>query len=41
MPEIDLQIIPGDLLEKFRKIVSEKELINAFNQLEDAELSTT
>lgn len=41
MPEIDLQIIPGDLLEQFRKIVSEKELINAFNQLEDAELSTT
>lgn len=40
MPEIDLQLMPTDLLEQYKKIVSEEALLTAFNQLEDAELST-
>jgi len=35
-----LQIIPTDLLEQYKDIVSEEALFAAFNQLEDAPLST-
>jgi len=42
MPIIeDLQIIPTGLLEQYKRIVSEEALFTSFNQLEDAELSTT
>lgn len=40
MPEIDLQVIPKDLLDQYKNLVSEETLFTAFNQLEDAELST-
>ena len=40
MPEIDLQIIPQGLLEQYKITVSDNTLIAAFNQLEDAQLST-
>jgi Fic family protein len=40
MLEIDLQIIPKDLLEQYKTIVSDKALSAAFHQLEDAQLST-
>lgn len=40
MLEIDLQIIPKDLLEQYKTIVSDKALYAAFHQLEDARLST-
>lgn len=36
----DLQIISTNLLEQYKKIVSEEVLLTAFNQLEDAPLST-
>lgn len=35
-----LQIVPTDLLEEYKNIVSENVLLTSFNQLEDAELST-
>lgn len=35
-----LQIIPTDLLDQYKDIVSEEALFTAFNQLEDAPLST-
>jgi len=41
MQAIDLQIIPSDLLEQYKENVEEKALFTAFDQLEDAELSTT
>jgi len=41
MQAIDLQIIPSDLLEQYKEDVEEKALFTAFDQLEDAELSTT
>jgi len=37
----DLHIIPTDLLDQYKDVVSEEALLTAFNQLEDAELSTT
>jgi len=37
----DLHIIPTDLLDQYKDVVSEEALFTAFNQLEDAELSTT
>ncbi|MBB5647113.1 Fic family protein [Pedobacter cryoconitis] len=37
---MDLQIIPKDLLEQYKTTVNEKALFTAFNQLEDAPLST-
>jgi len=40
MQAIDLQIIPADLLEEYKTLLSEATLLNAFNELEDAELST-
>ncbi len=41
MPVIEnLQILPTDLLEQYKKTVSEEALFIAFNQLEDAQLST-
>ena len=40
MQAIDLQIIPTDLLEQYKLIVSEAPLTTAFNQLHDAPLST-
>ncbi|WP_158796107.1 Fic family protein [Pedobacter sp. L105] len=40
MLEIDLQIIPTDLLDQYKAVVSEEALLTAFNKLEDAELST-
>ena len=36
-----LQILPTDLLDEYRRIVSDNALLASFNQLEDAELSTT
>ena len=41
MAEIDLQIVPQDLLEQYKMVVFDESLSIAFNQLEDAELSTT
>lgn len=40
MLEIDLQIIPTDLLKQYKTLVSEAALSTSFNQLEDAPLST-
>lgn len=40
MLEMDLQIIPKDLLEQYKTTVNEEALFTAFNQLEDAPLST-
>lgn len=40
MLEMDLQIIPTDLLKQYKTLVSEEALATAFNQLEDAPLST-
>ncbi|MBB5620303.1 Fic family protein [Pedobacter cryoconitis] len=37
---MDLQIIPKDLLEQYKTTVNEEALFTAFNQLEDAPLST-
>lgn len=40
MLEMDLQIIQKDLLEQYKMTVNEEALFTAFNQLEDASLST-
>jgi Fic family protein len=40
MRAVDLHIIPIDLLEQYKHVVPEKALFSAFDQLEDAELST-
>ena len=40
MLEMDLQIIPKDLLEQYKTTVNEEALFTAFNQLEDSPLST-
>jgi hypothetical protein len=40
MPELNLQIIPINLLEPYKMTVSENVLFTTFNNLEDAELST-
>lgn len=37
---MDLQIIPKDLLKQYKTTVNEEALLTAFNQLEDAPLST-
>lgn len=41
MPVIEeLQIIPAYLFEQYKQVISEEALVTAFNQLEDAQLST-
>jgi Fic family protein len=40
MQAIDFQIIPTDLLEQYKMVVSEEILFTAFDQLKDAPLST-